>query len=107
MLVLRQRAQAITNLRIEEIHEEQAIQGIVVVKNVRSTGVAGHTFLANPAAELLILLSGAERGGTLVKLNRKNSVPKTELMKMYTAHMNTTCVFRCLFLQARSVAGVR
>jgi hypothetical protein len=106
MLVLRQRAQAITNLRIEEIHEGQAIQGIVVVKNVRSTGVAGHTFLANPAAELLILLSGAERGGTLVKLNRKNSVPKTEL-KMYTAHMNTTCVFRCLFLQARSVAGVR
>jgi protein O-GlcNAc transferase len=67
-----------------------------------------NTFLVNPTADVLIhdfveteyhhhdhykiLLSVAdvaERVGTLVKLKRKSSVPKAELMKMYAAHINT------------------
>jgi hypothetical protein len=65
------------------------------------------TFLVNPAADVLIhdffeteyhhhdhykiLLSVAdvaERVGTLVKLKRKSSVPRAELMLMYAVHIN-------------------
>jgi hypothetical protein len=40
MLGLRQRAQTVTNSRIEDIHEQQAAHGIVDIEYVRSTVVS-------------------------------------------------------------------
>jgi hypothetical protein len=43
MLGLRQRAQTVTNSRIEDIHEQQAAHGIVDIEYARSTVVSRGT----------------------------------------------------------------
>jgi hypothetical protein len=67
-----------------------------------------NTLLVNPTADVLIhdivgteyhhndhnkvllpVVDVVERVGTLVKLKRKTSVSKAELMKMYAAYVNT------------------